>query len=61
VPTLIVLGGQDQFLSRSDQERVAASIPRSPVVYEGVGHIAHWEQSERIAVDLVAFVENLPR
>jgi len=49
-------------LSRSDQERLAASIPRSRfVVYEGVGHIVHWEQPERVAADLAAFVENLPR
>jgi len=62
VPTLIVWGDQDQFLSRGDQERLAASIPRSRfVVYEGVGHIVHWEQPERVAVDIVAFVENLPR
>lgn len=62
VPTLIGWGDQDQFLSRSDQERLAASIPRSRlVVYEGVGHIVHWEQPERVAADLAAFVESLPR
>jgi len=45
-------------LSRSDQERLAASIPRSRlVVYEGVGHIAHWEQPERVAVDLAALLK----
>jgi len=45
-------------LSRSDQERLAPSIPRSRlVVYEGVGHIAHWEQPERVAVDLAALLK----
>ncbi len=60
VPTLIVWGDRDAFVSRKDQERLAAVIPDSRlVIYEGAGHAVHWEQPERVAADIVAFVERL--
>lgn len=59
-PTLIVWGDRDAFVSREDQERLAAAIPGSRfVVYEGVGHVVHWEQPERVATDIAAFVADL--
>ncbi len=55
-PTLIVWGDRDDFVPRSDQEKLAASIPGSQlVVYEGVGHVVHWEVPERVAADIAAF------
>ena len=57
-PTLIVWGDQDAFCPRRDQEMLAAAIAGSQlVVYAGAGHALHWEEPERFAADLVAFVE----
>jgi len=59
-PTLIVWGDQDILLPRSDQEALAAAIAGSRlVVYAGAGHALYWEEPERFASDLVAFVEDL--
>jgi pimeloyl-ACP methyl ester carboxylesterase len=56
-PTLILWGDRDQFLPRVDQEALAAAIPGSQlIVYEGAGHVVLWEQPERVAGDVVAFV-----
>jgi non-heme chloroperoxidase len=61
-PTLIVWGDRDNFVLREDQERLTAAISNSRlVVYEGVGHAVHWEQPERVAADIEAFLEVLTR
>ena len=58
-PTLIVWGDQDAF-TRSDQEALAAAIAGSwLVVYPGAGHAFYWEEPDRVASDLVAFIEGL--
>lgn len=57
-PTLIVWGEHDQLLSREQQDDLASAIPGSElVVYEDTGHLVLWEQPERVARDLTAFVE----
>lgn len=57
-PTLVVWGDQDSLLPRSDQERLTAAIPASRlIVYEGGGHPFYWEEPERVARDLVAFLK----
>jgi pimeloyl-ACP methyl ester carboxylesterase len=59
-PTLIVWGDQDAFLPRGDQETLKAAIAGSRlVVYRGAGHAVYWEAPDRVASDLVAFVEEL--
>ena len=59
-PTLIVWGDQDELIPRSEQDALAAAIAGSQlVVYPGIGHGLHWEEPERFANDLVAFVENV--
>ena len=59
-PTLIVWGGQDAIQSRSEQEILVNSIADARlVVYPDAGHALHWEEPERFAADLVAFVEGL--
>ena len=56
-PTLIVWGGHDDLLTRDQQEALATAIPGSRlVVYEGTGHLVLWEQPERLASDLTAFI-----
>jgi len=59
-PTLIIWGDQDTILPRGDQEELAAAIPGSRlVVYAGAGHAFYWEEPDRVASELVAFIETL--
>jgi len=55
--TLIIWGDHDDLLPRVDQQAMAAAIPGSRlVVYEDTGHLVLWEQPERLATDLTAFI-----
>ena len=57
---LIIWGDRDELLSREQQEDLADAIPDSQLVaYENTGHLVLWEQPERVARDLTAFVEGL--
>ena len=48
------------MLTREQQQALTAAIPASRlVVYEDTGHLVLWEQPERVASDLTAFVESL--
>jgi rifampin ADP-ribosylating transferase len=59
-PTLIVWGARDELLTREHQQALAAAIPASRlIVYSGTGHLVLWEQPERVARDLTAFVASL--
>lgn len=59
-PTMILWGERDEYCLRADQEALAAAIPGSRLVtYEETGHAVHWEQPERVAVDLVEFVKRV--
>jgi len=59
-PTLIIWGGRDDLLQPGDGAKLAAAIPQSRLLtYESTGHLVLWEQPERIANDLVAFVRAL--
>jgi pimeloyl-ACP methyl ester carboxylesterase len=54
-PTLVLWGDRDRFLPRADQEALAAAVPGSRlVVYEGAGHVLHWEEPARVAADIAA-------
>lgn len=60
-PTLIIWGERDELLTQAQEEALAAAIPASRlVIYEDTGHLVLWEQPERVASDLIAFIENLP-
>ena len=62
VPTLIVWGDRDELAPCEDQERLLAAISGSRlVVYEGAGHVVHWEQPQRVARDIAAFATDLSR
>jgi pimeloyl-ACP methyl ester carboxylesterase len=59
-PTLIIWGARDALLPGEDQRQLAAAIPGSRlVVYQETGHLVLWEQPDRVASDLTAFVEDL--
>jgi rifampin ADP-ribosylating transferase len=59
-PTLVVWGERDELVTRDDAEALAAAIPGARlVVYADTGHLVLWEQPERVAQDVAAFVESL--
>ncbi len=59
-PTLVVWGDRDQLFDRAEQQRLLAAIPRSRlVVVPGAGHATHWEDPERVAREIAAFVASV--
>jgi rifampin ADP-ribosylating transferase len=59
-PTLIIWGDRDDLLQGEDQRQLAAAIPGAHlVVYQDTGHLVLWEQPDRVAADLTAFVAAL--
>ena len=57
-PTLIIWGARDEILRFEDQEALSEAIPDSQlVVYQDTGHLVLWEQPDRIAADVVAWIE----
>jgi pimeloyl-ACP methyl ester carboxylesterase len=57
LPTLIAWGDRDAFCARAEQDRLHETIPSSRLtIYEDTGHAPQWEQPQRFADDLVAFV-----
>ena len=60
VPTLILWGAHDSLLPRRHQETLAARIPGSKLlIYERTGHLLLWEYPERVATDVVEFLESI--
>jgi pimeloyl-ACP methyl ester carboxylesterase len=56
-PALIAWGDHDTYAHREEQEALRAVIADSRLVtYAGAGHALHWEEPDRFAADLVAFV-----
>ena len=59
-PTLIVWGEEDPLCPRHEQVALLGAIADSRLVtYPGCGHNLHWEEPERFAGDLMAFVGGL--
>jgi len=57
MPTLIVWGDHDQIAGHADQQLLRQAIRGSKLFcYEDTGHSPHWEQPQRFADDLLAFV-----
>jgi non-heme chloroperoxidase len=54
----LVLGGQhDGLFTAEEQAAVAAEIPCARLtLYPGTGHCPNWEQPERVAADIAAFI-----
>lgn len=60
-PTLILSGGRDELLGREQVDDLARAIPGSrAIVYADTGHLVLWEEPERVANDVTAFVRALP-
>lgn len=61
VPTLILWGAEEDVLPADQAPELAAAIPGSRLVtYEGTGHLVLWEQPERVAADVTAFITGPP-
>jgi rifampin ADP-ribosylating transferase len=59
-PTLIIWGKRDGLLPQEDEEALAAIIPDSKlIVYDDTGHLVLWEQPERVANDVIDFLQRL--
>jgi pimeloyl-ACP methyl ester carboxylesterase len=59
-PALILWGARDQLLTREDQQALAAAILASwLIIYQDTRHLVLWEQPERVASDLAAFIGSL--
>ena len=60
VPTLLIWGDRDGFTGRAEQDRLNRALAGSRLtVYSGTGHCPHWEEPERFAADVVAFVRSV--
>jgi pimeloyl-ACP methyl ester carboxylesterase len=58
-PTLLIWGDHDALFSRAHQDRFIAACPRARLtVYEETGHCPNWERPERVAGDILSFLEN---
>jgi pimeloyl-ACP methyl ester carboxylesterase len=56
-PTLLLWGDHDALFSRAHQDRYLAASPHAKLtVYEETGHCPNWEQPERVAADIQAFL-----
>jgi non-heme chloroperoxidase len=59
-PTLLVWGDDDAYVTGAEPEMLAREIPIAGLsVYEGTGHAVHWEEPDRYAGELAAFVKAL--
>ncbi|MFE9768693.1 alpha/beta fold hydrolase [Streptomyces sp. NPDC005808] len=62
VPTLVIWGDRDEILPRSDQQIILDAIFGARLlVYEGAGHVVHWELPERVVADLAEFAARIVR
>jgi pimeloyl-ACP methyl ester carboxylesterase len=59
-PALVIWGAEDHLLPRAEQEALCAALPESRfLAYPATGHLVLWEQPDRVAVDVTAFVQGL--
>lgn len=57
-PTLLLWGDQDGFVARADQDRLLTGIRGAALtVLEGAGHDPHWEEPQRAAELIAAFIQ----
>ncbi len=57
-PTLIIWGTADSFFSQADQDALQVALPDAVfLAYDGGGHNIQWEEPQRVADDIRAFIE----
>jgi pimeloyl-ACP methyl ester carboxylesterase len=58
-PTLILSGAEEDVLPADQADELSAAVEGSRLVrYAGTGHLVLWEQPERVAADMTAFIVN---
>lgn len=61
IPTLVLWGDRDAIFPRSEQDALLRAYqPSTLTVYAGTGHALHWEEPERFARDVLAFLATAP-
>jgi pimeloyl-ACP methyl ester carboxylesterase len=56
-PTVVVSGAADGLLGREQTAALASAIPHSRwIEYPDAGHVVLWDQPERLAADIAAFL-----
>ncbi|MFF1519299.1 alpha/beta fold hydrolase [Streptomyces sp. NPDC058305] len=62
VPTLVIWGEQDRFLTRDDQRIILDAVHGAEFLpYENTGNAVHWEQPERVVADIARFAARITR
>jgi non-heme chloroperoxidase len=57
VPTLVLWGDKDNFFTKADEDLLVKNVSQANLkIYPETGHALHWEQPEKFASDLLAFV-----
>ncbi|MCP3962972.1 MAG: alpha/beta hydrolase [bacterium] len=57
-PTLIIWGSLDAFFTVADQQALQAALPDAVfIAYDGAGHNTQWEQPQRVAEDILDFID----
>lgn len=60
IPSLLLWGDRDAYFHRDAQDALLELLPGAALkVYAGTGHAPHWEQPDRIAADIAAFITGL--
>jgi pimeloyl-ACP methyl ester carboxylesterase len=58
--TLLIWGDQDAYFDLEEQKKLLEGIERSTLnIYKGVGHTPQWEVPERLAADLIEFIDRV--
>ena len=56
-PTLVIWGEHDALFDRAQQDRLIARLPDARLtVYPNSGHCPNWEEPQRVAADIAAFI-----
>jgi rifampin ADP-ribosylating transferase len=59
-PTLVVSGAADGLLGREQTAALVSAIPRARwIEYPDAGHVVLWDQPERLAADIAAFLPSV--
>jgi non-heme chloroperoxidase len=57
IPVLLIWGDKDAFFLRADQDALLAKLANARlVVFDGIGHVPHWEDPQRFVRELLEFV-----
>lgn len=60
-PTLVIYATKDAYCTRVETDALVGAIKGAQLlVYEGSGHAIHWEDPQKFAGDLTAFIAKLP-